>query len=595
MTNAMVLILIALRYIEAGHASTTIPGIAFAVAMYIAHASSMAMVLWLPALLTAFVWPQRHVVVTVAVAIGTGITALLFADTVVFQQYRFHINSALLALFFSDASAETFEFSIRMKLEMGGLLVSILLGQYLLAHLVWIGVQRTRYRSYGYVLATILVVVFIGTNLFHAYADATGDVTITRQTRLLPLFEPLTARGFLKDHGFDIAERPQTPTISNNGSFDYPRQPLSLHEPDKKPNIVIIAIDSWRFDAMTKDITPNIYSFAQDNIYFKQHFSGGNATRMGIFTLFYGIPGPYWFSALETRTRSALIERLDDLDYQFGIYRSAALTSPEFDRTVFAGMHGLRMRSEGQSSPQRDIDATQDFLNFLDERDSRQPFFGFVFYDSPHAYDLPDEAPMPFQPSWESVNFLALDQDTNPVPFFNLYKNSVHFVDGLVGKILAGLHAKDLMDDTIVIITGDHGQEFNDTGLGFWGHNSNYSRYQTKVPFIVHWPGKMSKRINYFTSHFDVAATIMKRLLGVDNAFHATSVGHDLFDNESRLPIIMAKYRGYAAYTGERFIVFPLISGVEVRGTDYRLINDASPSGRVIRKVLAQLSLFRSD
>src|SRR5699024_3018392 len=152
-----------------------------------------------------------------------------------------------------------------------------------------------------------------------------------------------------------------------------------------------------------------------------------------------------------------------------------------------------------------------------------------------------DDAPMPFQPSWESVNFLTLDENTDPEPFFNLYKNSVHFVDSLVGKALDKLRAQGLMDDTRIVITGDHGQEFDDTGLGYWGHNGNYSRFQTKVPLVIHWPGKGSGRVEYFTSHFDIAPTLMKRVLGVDNAFDATSVGRDLFKAGGRLPVIMAK------------------------------------------------------
>src|SRR5699024_9037457 len=132
----------------------------------------------------------------------------------------------------------------------------------------------------------------------------------------------------------------------------------------------------------------------------------------------------------------------------------------------------------------------------------------------------------------------SLDDTTDPEPFFNLYKNSVHFVDSLAGKALATMRRKGLMDDSIVIITGDHGQEFNDTGLGYWGHNSNYSRFQTQVPLIIHWPGKGQGQITYLTTHYDIGATLMKRVLGVDNAFAATSVGHDLFEAGGRLPVL---------------------------------------------------------
>src|SRR5699024_5642214 len=289
MANALAMILISLRYLDVGDLSSTGVGLLFGIAMFVAHASSMAAVLWLPVFLFAAIWPQRHIVVPLAMAIGIAATILLFADTVVYQQYRFHLNSALLALFFSDASAETFEFSAAMKLQVGLIVAGIVIGQYLLARLVWRFVTRTPGRRHGYVLASALVALFLGTNLFHAYADAAGNIAVTRQTRLLPLYEPLTAKGFLEDQGFDIAETPRSQIAAVDGSFDYPRVPLAPHPVEDKPNILFIVIDSWRFDTMTKKITPNVAAFAQENIRFMRHFSGGNATRMGVFTLFYGI------------------------------------------------------------------------------------------------------------------------------------------------------------------------------------------------------------------------------------------------------------------------------------------------------------------
>lgn len=595
MANALVMILVSLRYLEAGHLSSDTVGWLFGIAMFLAHASSVAILFWLPVFAFVLVWPQRHIVVPLASIIGIVAITLLYADTVVYQQYRFHLNSALLSLFFSGASAATFEFSLAMKAQIATILAAIIIGQYLLTHLVWRFITRTREHHHGYGLACALVAVFLATNLFHAYADAAGNISVTRQTRLLPLYEPLTARGFLEKHGFKIEQTPRNRIASVEGAFDYPRVPLQTHNPDNKPNILWIVVDSWRFDTMTPKITPHIAAFAKQNIRFTNHYSGGNATRIGIFTLFYGIPGTYWHSALRTRTRAAMITRLNKLNYHFAIYRSAPLYSPEFNRTVFAGIDNLRMTSDGKSSPARDIDATQDFTRFLKTRESDKPFFGFLFLDSPHAYDLPDDAPMPFQPSWESVNFLTLDEDTNREKFFNLYKNSVHFVDNLIGKTLKQVRAQGLLDDTIIVITGDHGQEFNDTGLGYWGHNGNYSRYQTKVPLIIHWPGKGSGRVEYFTSHFDIAATLMKRVLGVENAFDSTSVGRDLFKSGQRLPIIMAEYRGYGAYTGERFVVFPPFGGIEIRNLEYHPIEGADPSPKVIQEVLRQMRWFRAD
>ena len=592
--NTLVLSLIALRYLDVGDLADGWAARTFGVAMFFAHFVSVALIPLLPVMLLALIAPLRHVVVPLAWAINVVLSCLLLVDTLVFQQYRFHLNGALVALFFSDASAETFEFSTLMKIQAGLIALGVALAHAVLARLVWRFVTRTPHRRDGYAVAGAFVVLLLGTNLYHAYADAAGRGAVTRQTQLLPGYEPLTAKGFLADRGYEVARAPRTET--DGGALDYPREPLDTHRPAERPNILFIVIDSWRGDAMNAQVSPHIAEFARENTRFTRHYSGGNATRMGMFSLFYGIPGTYWQSALNSSTRPALVNRLQALGYDFGIFRSAPLSSPEFDRTIFAHMPDLRMESEGHSSPARDIDANRDFIAYLDDRDpaTDPPFFGLVFHDSPHAYDLPDDAPRPFQPSWDAVNYLSLDEDTDPTGLHNLYRNSVHFVDGLIGKVFDKLEAEGLMDETIVIVTGDHGQEFNDLGLNYWGHNGNFSRYQTRVPMIVHWPGRSEpgRRVEHLTSFFDVAPTLLDHALGVDNAYRATSVGHDLFEPAERLPLIMARYRRHAAMTEDGFIEFPPIGPVKAVDRDYRP-RESGPSPAAIRDTLEQMTRFR--
>src|SRR5699024_3290005 len=143
--------------------------------------------------------------VPLAMTIVTLALVILITDTVVYQQYRFHLNAAVMSLFFSKASGEIFEFSTRMKWEIGLLIVGIIIVQWVLARLVWLFIQRIRGRGYGYALASILVAFFIGTNLYYAWADAKDNTLMTRQALLLPWYAPLKAKGFLKRHGVNVA------------------------------------------------------------------------------------------------------------------------------------------------------------------------------------------------------------------------------------------------------------------------------------------------------------------------------------------------------------------------------------------------------
>ena len=64
------------------------------------------------------------------------------------------------------------------------------------------------------------------------------------------------------------------------------------------------------------------------------------------------------------------------------------------------------------------------------------------------------------------------------------YLTAVHFVDGLVGQVLDDLRRRELLDSLLVIITSDHGMEFDENGLGFYGHGTSYSRYQMHTPLL---------------------------------------------------------------------------------------------------------------
>ena len=100
-----------------------------------------------------------------------------------------------------------------------------------------------------------------------------------------------------------------------------------------------------------------------------------NATRIGVFSLFYSIPGTYWHRMLAQRQGPVLIERLSKLSYDMQVFRSAPLYSPEFDRTVFSQVRPVRTFSQGKSPAARDRDLTDDFIRYLDTRSKAAPFF----------------------------------------------------------------------------------------------------------------------------------------------------------------------------------------------------------------------------
>ncbi len=119
-------------------------------------------------------------------------------------------------------------------------------------------------------------------------------------------------------------------------SLRYPLKELAFDPSrNRNYNVIVIALEGVRFDNLNRDIMPNTWSFGQQNIVYNNHYSGGNGTRFGLFSLFYGINGTYWHNFLAQRRSPLLIDSLIDRGYDFKILSSTRLTFPEFRKTAF--------------------------------------------------------------------------------------------------------------------------------------------------------------------------------------------------------------------------------------------------------------------
>ncbi len=250
------------------------------------------------------------------------------------------------------------------------------------------------------------------------------------------------------------------------------------------------------------------------------------------------------------------MQALADLNYQFAIYGSAPLNSPPFDRTIFSQIPQLRTVTPGDNSPQRDLRITEDFLTFLNQRDRSQPYFGFLFYDSAHAADFPTSMTPPFTPYWERVDHIKLNNGFNPEPYHNRYRNALYYVDSLIGKVLNELKARNELNNTIVIITSDHGEEFNDNQQNYWGHGSNYSMAQVHVPLYIYIPEKEGSVLTHKTTHLDVAPMLMQDVLGVQNPLNEFTLGYPLWQaSPQREWTIIGSYFNYALVSDKEILV----------------------------------------
>ncbi len=521
--------------------------------------------------------PKPQFIKPLAIVITALMLALLLLDTLVFAQNRFHLNALTVAVL-----------GWQSWLFAGVYLLIFLLLASLLARQVsrWL---HGRVLRRGPWLAAALVSCVLLTHVLHIWADARYYVPITSFSPYLPLFHPLTAKGFLTRHDIiDVAagrDRGAVKTLTKQSGqrLDYPRQPLSCSGSESPYNVMLILIDAMRGDSLRPDWAPEISAFAENAHVFKQHYSGGNSSRTGTFSLFYGLPTSYWSDFNNSQIPPLLMDQFQAHDYDFGLFTSEPLYRvTSMDRTVFAGLPSLPATPDKPVDYERDQAITGLWLEWLDQHEPDKPFFGFLFYDSLNHQEFPPDYPRVLEPADNSE--LAKKRAD--------YTTSLHFLDNEIGQVLDDLQRRSLLEKTIVIISADHGQEFDDSGLGYVGYGSNYSKYQLHVPLVVHWPGRKPGTSARLTAHRDIPVTLLQQLFNCSNASTDYSTGNNLFDGAPWQWLVAGSYHDYAVVEPDRVTVVQPGGYFEIRDSSYQLLKDAHINREVINAALAAMSRY---
>ena len=499
-----------------------------------------------PALLLTLLggWLGKRFTFVAAVILYGLVTGFLVIDAGVFLQYRFHISPAMLSLFW-HAGGEILELGAGAKVGIAAALAALFAAE----AGAWLLCRRRAWPRLSLAIFAASMVSLAAFNAIHIWASFRLIQPVLIRTARLPYIQPATMERQLVKWGF----QPVKPNglEMTEGSIRYPLAPLAGTPPSQPLNVLIVALDALRADMLTPEVMPHLSARAERSERFFQHYSGSNCTRGGIFSLFYGLPATYWGSFLAATRQPVLLETAWQRGYEPAIFSSSSLASPEFNRTVFAGVPGLQAVMPGSSKRHRDEACNRNFAAFLKNRDPNRPFFGFIFHDCVHGYVFDRSKPKRFTPAWDSIDYLALTAATDRTPVFNLYRNAANFEDTLVEELLSLLDEHDLWRNTVVVITADHGQEINETGTNSWGHNSNFSRYQTQVPFLLFRPGAQPAAYHHRTTHFDVAPTLLREVFGIASPVRDYAVGTLLTDPAERGVLVLANYSSIALMQGD--------------------------------------------
>ncbi|CCP12571.1 hypothetical protein SMSKK35_1348 [Stenotrophomonas maltophilia SKK35] len=542
-------------------------------------------------------WPRSARTLSISAVLLQGLwLCLLLVDAKVFTLYRFHLNAMVVNMVFGGALQDQVALSWKTWLQVALLAAAVFTAEGLLAWACWKLLPAAPRRRRVLQAWAVVALLMGGGQVATAYYDARGDRDVIAQWNYLPWAQPITAKSFMRRLGVVSQQQAGLPD-PRHAQLLYPLQPLRCQSPHR-PNVLMVVLESLRRDVLTPQLMPNTSALAQDARVFDHHFSTGNATRYGLFGLLYGLPGGYWPSMLDEQRGSQLFQVLGQQGYDLHLYGSAPLYSPEFDRTVFADVRDQlhqgpsALKSDGRdraiiSALQQDIRASQA---------AQRPWFGFVFLDSTHApYHMPDGYPPVATPMAADIDFLKFGPEHDPTPELNRYRTAVHYADSLIGTLLDDLRAQGLAEDTIVLVTGDHAEEFNDLKLNYWGHNGNFSDYQLQVPFVLHWPGQASGRESRTSSHEDWVPTLMRHALGCENALTDYSTGHDLLaEPQGRRALVVESWSQRAVRDGDAIYVFDKFGNATALDLHYRPLPQQTPDAGAVRTAWEALTRFRN-
>lgn len=315
--------------------------------------------------------------------------------------------------------------------------------------------------------------------------------------------------------------------------------PASAHQ-QTKPNIIIITVDTMRSDALgaygnSRARTPNMDALAREGTAFTMAFSPvpqTNPTHASIFTgdfphrhgLFHHM------ASLLSPSVKPIAEILSEEGYNTaGHYSWVSFDPPSsglergfatYERHTIdrPWPPGQKFDWHEQLFDSRADVTTDAVLGWL-EGAQDAPFFLWVHYNDLHfPYDPRPPFDTMFDPC-ESCMDGSIESITRIVEGYTptaqerahlrgLYDGEAAFTDQEIGRLFDWLRNKGILDQTIIVLTADHGESFGEKGL--WSHQSILYNTGIRVPLIFRYPGVVPPgTVEALASSTDIMPTVL--------------------------------------------------------------------------------------
>ena len=280
----------------------------------------------------------------------------------------------------------------------------------------------------------------------------------------------------------------------------------------RRPNIIFISADTLRAGQLgcygyDRETTPAIDKLAEESVRFERVISQAPYTapsHMSMMTSLY--PSFHKVNRIKEDRLDSEILTLAEALYQNG-YRTWGITGGGQVSSSYGFAEGFESYMEF-TSPQDDVSKkVRETIEFLEENKSG-PVFVFFHTYKPHApyRPLPPYDTM-FDPDYtgnlagdiptiEAVNSGEIAADRADLEHLTaLYDGDIREMDDQLDELFVYLKDNALWEDTIIVFTSDHGEEFGEHGM-YGVHSHTLYRELVSVPLIIHNAGTNSRTLS---------------------------------------------------------------------------------------------------
>ncbi len=320
----------------------------------------------------------------------------------------------------------------------------------------------------------------------------------------------------------------------------------------RRPDVLLIVVDSLRADHLgcyghDRDVSPNLDALAADSILFRRCYAAAPWTTASVASML----SSQFPSTLGLRDQVVGFDRrhptlpgvLGDNGYRTEGIVSVDMLSRQlgFDRGFDAYDDSNYTGRDGLTSPLVARKAQQ-----LLKAPHAQPLFALLHVFDPHYnyvmhpdWDFDAGYQGPLHSNQEILDLWAkLDElDERDVEFLlAAYDSEIAFTDGHLGAVIDRLKDQGRYDDTMIIVTGDHGEEFLERG--WLGHSISVHREQIHVPLLVKLPGNRSADADEPVSLLDIMPSLLRWLdIEAPDGLEGTAHDWDRPDRTARRPV----------------------------------------------------------